>query len=328
MINRFVTTVCGVSTAVLGLGLSAVHPGAAAQVYPVKPLQWIVPFAPGGGTDFSARVIGAKLTEVLGQQVIIQNVTGASGNIGAERVARSSPDGYTLLLGSSPNAVAMSLFSKVTYDFVKDFVAVASIGSNAQILVVNPVVPATTARELINIARTRPGILTYGSAGAGAASHLGGELLGMKEKVKLVHVPYKGVSLAVIGVLGGEVDMAFATLSSVKPHMALKRLKPIAVAGPKRSVIAPEVPTFDEEGIKDFYLSTWYGVHVARGTSPDIVRRLNAEINKILRTPEMEKRMLEQGIELNPGTPEEYARHVESEVTKWGQVIRTAKLVQ
>lgn len=296
------------------------------QRYANRPIQLIVPFSPGGGTDFAARVIGPRLTDALGQPVVVQNVTGASGNIGAERVARSAPDGYTLLLGSSPNAVAMSLFTKVSYDFVRDFVAVTLIGSNSQILVVNPVVPVKSIGELIKLAKQRPGLLTYGSAGAGAASHLGGELLGISEKVKLTHVPYKGASVALIAVIGGEVDMAFVTVSSARPHIISKRLKPIAVASPKRSVVAPEVPTFDEQGLRNFYLSTWYGVQVPRGTPPAIISRLNTEIVKVLRSADIEKRMLDQGIEVVASSPEDYAKHVENEVSKWGRVIREAKL--
>lgn len=296
------------------------------QRYPNRPIQLIVPFSPGGGTDFSARVIGPRLTDALGQPVVVQNVTGASGNIGAERVARSAPDGYTLLLGSSPNAVAMSLFKKVSYDFVRDFVAVTLIGSNSQILVVNPVVPVKSVGELIKLAKQKPGLLTYESAGAGAASHLGGELLGIIEKIKLTHVPYKGASVALIAVIGGEVDMAFVTVSSARPHIISRRLKPIAVASPKRSVVAPEVPTFDEQGVRNFYLSTWYGVQVPRETPAAIISRLNAEIVKILRSPDIEKRMLDQGIEVVASSAEDYAKHVENEVSKWGRVIREARL--
>lgn len=311
---------------VVGFGIGPLASFAQGQRYPTRPIQLVVPFSPGGGTDFAARVIGQRLGEVFGQQIIVQNVTGASGNIGAERVARSAPDGYTLLLGSSPNAVAMSLFKNVSYDFVRDFTAITQIGSNAQILVVNPVVPAKSVGDLIRLAKQRPGLLTYGSAGAGAASHLGGELLGMSEKIKLTHVPYKGASVALIAVLGGEVDMAFATVSSAKPHITSKRLKPIAVASPKRSVVALEVPTFDEQGVKNFYLSTWYGVQAPRGTPPEIIGYLHTEIVKILRLPDVEKRMLDQGIEIAARSPEEYAKHVENEVSKWGRVIREANL--
>ena len=302
--------------------------GAYGQSYPTRSIAVVAPFSPGGGVDFSARVVGQKLSESLGQSVVVQNVTGASGNIGAERVAKSPPDGYTLLLGSSPNAVAMSLFRQVTYDFVRDFAAIAQIGSNAQILVVNPVVPALSVTDIIALARRKPRALTYGSAGAGAFSHLGGELLGLSENIKLTHVPYKGASVALIGVLSGEVDMAFVTVSSAKPHMAVKRLKPIAVASPRRSVVAPEVPTFDEQGVKNFYLSTWYGIHAPRGLRADIVKRLNSEIVRILNLPEIETRMLDQGIEIATGSPDEYAKYVESEVTRWGKVIREAKLQQ
>lgn len=299
-----------------------------AQSYPTRPIQIIAPFTPGGGVDFSARIIALKLPELTGQQVIVQNVTGASGNIGAERVAKSPADGYMLLLGSSPNAVAMTLFKHVSYDFVKDFVAIILIGSNAQILVINPVVPATTVTDIIKLARKNPGVLTYGSAGAGTASHLGGEMLGLSNNIRLVHVPYKGVSAALIGALSGEVDMSFATVSSAKPHIQAKRLKAIAVASPERSRVAPEVPIFDEQGVKNFYLSTWYGIQAPRGTPSEIVQRLNSDIGKLLRSPDVEKRLLEQGIEPSPGTPEAYGKYVESEVRKWGRVVREAKLQQ
>ncbi|MBI4190414.1 MAG: tripartite tricarboxylate transporter substrate binding protein [Betaproteobacteria bacterium] len=296
-----------------------------AQTYPSRPILLVAPFSPGGGTDFSARIIAQKLSESLGQQIVVQNITGSSGNIGAERVAKSPPDGYTLLMASSPNAIAGILFKQV-YDFVRDFVAIVQIGSNAQVLVVNPVVPANSVGDLIRLAKQKPGILTYGSAGAGAFSHLGGELLGLNEKIKLTHVPYKGAAVALIGVIGGEVDMAFITVSSAKPYIGTKRLKLIAVASPKRSVIAPEVPTFDEQGIRNFYLSTWYGVHAPRSVPAEVVKRLNGEIVRILSLPEVEKRMLDQGIEIATGSPEEYARHVENEVNKWRKVIREAKL--
>ena len=181
---------------------------------------------------------------------------------------------------------------------------------------------------MVKLAKQKGTHLAYGSAGAGTASHLGGELLGISQKVRLTHAPYNGVSAALIGVLSGEVDMSFATVSSAKPHIQTNRLRAIAVASPERSRVAPDVPTFDEQGVRSFYLSTWYGVQAPRGTAAEIVRRLNADIGKILQSPDVEKRMLEQGIELAPGTPEAYAKHVESEVAKWGRVIRQAKLQQ
>ncbi|MBI3936708.1 MAG: tripartite tricarboxylate transporter substrate binding protein [Betaproteobacteria bacterium] len=299
-----------------------------AQRYPTRPIQLIVPFAPGGGTDFVARIIGQKLTEVFGQPILIQNVTGASGNIGAERASKSAPDGYTLFMGSSPNAVAMSLFRKVPFDFVRDFVAVTLVGSNPQILVVNPVVPAKSVAELVRLAKRKPGVLTYGSAGAGAASHLGGELLGMTAGIRLLHVPYKGAGPALISVLAGEVDMAFVTVSSALPYVKSGRLRSLAVASPRRSAVASEVPTFEEAGVRNFHLSTWYGVQVPRGTPGDIVERLHAEIVKILRNPDVERRMLEQGIEIIASSPEDFARHIANEVGKWARLIREGGIQQ
>lgn len=298
------------------------------QPFPNKPIQLIVPFSPGGGTDLGARILSAKVTELSGYQFVVLNVTGASGNIGAERVARSLADGYTLLIGSSPNAAAMTLFKQLSYDFVKDFVPIIQIGANPQVLVVNPIVPAKTVEELVVLAKQQRSQMTFGSAGAGAASHLAGELLNLSRNIRLVHVPYKGVSLALVGVVSGEVDMAFATVASAKSHIQTKRMKAIAVASPRRSVAAPDIPTFDEQGLHNFYLSTSYGVHAPKGTSGEIVKKLNAEFLRAMRAPEVEKRMLDAGIEPSPGTPEAYGKYVEEEVSRLGRIIREAKLQQ
>lgn len=296
--------------------------------YPTRPIQFIVSFAPGGAADVVARMIGPKLTEAFGQPVVVQNILGASGNIAAERAAKSPPDGHTLYMGSSPNAVAMSLFKKVPFDIVRDFTAVTLIGSNPQVLVVNPVVPAKSVMDLIRLAKSRPGVITFGSAGAGAASHLGGELLNLTAGLKLRHIPYKGAAPALLAVVGGEVDIAFVGMSVALPHIKSNRLRPLAVASPRRSAALPDLKTFDESGVPDFYFGTWIGVLVPRGTPAEAVDRLHSEIVKILRSPDIEKQLFNQGIEIVGSTPEDFSRHIDSEVRKWARVIRDAGIQQ
>jgi len=295
-----------------------------ASDYPGAPVRIVVPFQAGGLTDILARAIAQHASQRLGQPFVVENKPGASGNIGADTVAKSKPDGLTLLMGSiGTNAVNAHLFSRMPYDTLKDFAPISLVASGTLMLVTNPAVPATDMRSLLAYARANPGKLTYASGGAGASQHLAGELLKTMAHVDIVHVPYKGVVQGVTDVVAGQVNMTF-DLATVEPHIRAGKLRPIAVANARRSSAYPDVPTIAESGVPGYEVSAWYGLFAPAGTPPAIVQRLQAEVVSALKDPALLQRLSTLGAEPVGSTPEELSRFVRSEYDKWGKVVRQA----
>ena len=291
--------------------------------YPTRPVKIVVPFGAGGLTDIVARAIAQHLTTRLGQQVVVENKSGASGNIGADYVAKSKADGYTLLMGSiGTNAVNAHLFATMPYS-VKDFTAVALVASGTLMLVTNPQVPARDLRELLAYARANPGKLSYASGGAGASQHLAGELLKNMAGVDIAHVPYRGLAPAVTDVVSGQVSMTF-DLATVAPFVRSGQLRPIAVANGRRSSAFPEVPTIAEAGLPGYEASAWYGLFAPAGTPQSVIALLNAETNRALADPELRERLRTLGAEAIGGTPQAAQRFVDAESLKWGEVVKKA----
>jgi len=292
--------------------------------YPTAPVRIIVPFQAGGLTDILARAIAQHAGQHLGQQFVVENKAGASGNIGADFVAKSKPDGHTLLMGSiGTNAVNAHLFSRMPYDTLKDFAPVSLVASGTLMLVAHPSVPAADMKSLLAYARANPGKLTYASGGPGASQHLAGELLKTMAKVDIVHVPYKGVVQGVTDVVAGQVDLTF-DLATVEPHIRAGKLRPIAVANAQRSAAFPEVPTIAEAGVPGYEASAWYGLFAPAGTPPAVIAKLNAEVVRALKDPALRQRLATLGAEPAGSSPEELARFVRAEYDKWGQVVREA----
>ena len=299
---------------------------AQAPAYPDRPIRIVVPFPVGGIADTFGREIGKKLTEVWGQPVLIDNRTGAGGNIGADIVAKSAPDGYTLVMGNiGTHAVNLSLFPTMPFDTIKDFTPIVHVLDAEGLLVVNPSIAATTVPELIALARAQPGKLSYGSGGVGTTSHLAGELFKSMTKVDIVHVPYKGNVPAITDLLAGQTSMSFATMPTVLPHVRAGKLRPLAVLGSTRSPALPDVPTV-AESVPGFDVSNWIGLFGPAGLSPAIVARINAEVQKIMRSPEIQKRLETEGAKFIPMSPEQFAAFQKSELAKWAKTIKDANI--
>jgi tripartite-type tricarboxylate transporter receptor subunit TctC len=297
---------------------------ALAQPYPSKPVRIIVNFPAGGVADVYARIIGAKVQEAWGQPVVIENRTGAGGNIGAEAVAKSPPDGYTLNMSAiGPHAVNVSLFSKLPYDPVKDFAAVALVLEAEGLLVVHPSVPASSVAELITYARANPGKLTFASAGTGTASHLAGELFKTMAKVDMTHVPYKGNVPAITDLLAGQTSLLFATMPTVLPHAKTGKLRALATIGAERSRAAAELPTVAET-LPGFEVNNWIGLFAPAGTPAPIVQRWNAEVLRIMQLAEIQARLPVEGARFAPNSPEQFAQFVKSEIAKWASVVKAS----
>lgn len=299
----------------------AVH---AADPYPSRPIRMIVAYPPGGGTDQVGRVMAEQLTVTLGQNVVVDNRGGATGNIGTELAARALPDGYTLLMGNvAPNAVNVSLFKKLPFDPVKDFSPVSLVAITPNILVAHPSIPVKTIKELIAYAKAKPGTLNFPSAGVGSSSHLAGELLKSLAGISMVHVPFKGGGPALVAVIAGEVQIMFATMPAAMPHVKSGKVKPVAVTTAKRSKAMPELPTIAESGVKGYDASTWYGLLAPAGTPQAIITRLHGDTVKILAGP-TRQRLETQGFEPDGGSPAEFANYIKSEIIKWAKVIKDA----
>ena len=312
----------GAATLCIGVLLAAGGLAGAAD-YPDKPVRFVVGFTPGGPSDIVARLIGHKLGELWSQQVVIDNRPGAGGNIAAEIVARSPGDGYTLLLGNnSILATNAALYSKLAYDPVKDFAPVILVASQPNILVVHPSLPVKSVKELIALAKAKPGQLNYASSGSGAAAHLSGELFKAMAYVDMVHIPYKGAAPALNDVLAGQDQLMFATSLSVMPHVKSGRLRALAVTTPKRMSAMPELPTVAEAGVPGFEATTWHGMVVAASTPPALVARLNADTAKVLQLPDVRERFAVLGAEIIGGTPQEFAAYIKKEIPKWTKVVR------
>jgi tripartite-type tricarboxylate transporter receptor subunit TctC len=306
---------------VAALGLDA---GAAlAQGYPAKPIRLIASFPPGSASEILARVVGQKLTEAWGQPVVVETRPGAGGTIAADAVAKAAPDGYTLLMASSSELTAApNLYSKLTYDPLKHFAPVIQVALVPNLLVVHPSVPATTVKELVAVAKAKPGQLNYASSGNGSTTHLAGEMLKMLAGIDMVHIAYKGSPPALTDTLAGQTSVMFGPIVTALPHARSGKLRALAVSSPKRSSAAPEVPTMMESGFPDFEASIYFGVVAPAEISREIVTRLNAEIGKALQNPEVRQTLLKLGAEPLGGTPEAYAAHNRAELAKWAQVVK------
>ncbi len=295
-----------------------------ATEFPVKPIRIVSPFSAGGPTDTLARLIGQKLTERWGQPVIVDNKPGAGGNIGAEIVAKSAPDGYTLLIVASSFAVNASVYQKLPFDPVRHFSPIINVASGSFVLMVHPSVPAKSIAELIAFAKASPGKLSYASAGIGTANHLAGELFKTLAGVDILHVPYKGSPAATGDVLSGQVSMIFNNMISSMPYANTGRVRILAVTGPKRAAALPDVPTLAESGLSTFNVTGWYGILGPAGMPNDVVQRLNSEIARAIQLPELQASFRAQGVEQVGGNPESFAAFIRSEIDKWAEVVRAA----
>jgi tripartite-type tricarboxylate transporter receptor subunit TctC len=294
-----------------------------AQAYPSKPIRIIVPFPAGGIADVFARIIGARFSAAWGQPVVVENRAGAGGNIGADAVAKAPADGYTLVMGNvGTHAVNASLFRNLPYDPVRDFTPVALVMEAESLLAVHPSVGADTPTQLIALARANPGKLTFGSAGPGTAGHLAGELFKSMARVDITHVPYKGSVPAITDLLAGQTAMVFATMPTVLPYVKAGKLKGLAVLGLQRSAAAPEIPTLDESGLKGFEVNNWIGIFGPKGMPRDVTLKLNGAIVELMKTPEVQTRLLNEGARFTATTPERFAAFVGAEAAKWGKLIR------
>ena len=299
-----------------------------AQTYPTKPVRIIVPFAPGGNTDFTARSIAERMSPVLKQQVVVDNRPGGATNIGSEVVARAAPDGYTLLMAGASNAINMSLFRKLPYDTLRDFEPIILCVQGANVLVVHPSVPARNLKELIALAKAQPGKLNFASSGLGSSNHMAGELLKVMAGINIVHVPYKGNAPAITDLLGGHVEMNFSGVPALVPHIQSGRVRAIAIGSLKRFPALPQVPTFDESGLKGYEATTWFGLMAPAKTPKDIVSRWNSEVDRILRSSELHDRFINEGIEPMGGSPESFAKFIRAEIDKYARVIKAAHVPQ
>ena len=293
------------------------------STYPAKPIRIVVPFSPGGPADMIARPIAQGLTESWSQQVIVDHRAGAGGTIGAELLAKSPPDGYTLMI-ATPGIVAVNpgLQSKLPYDTLRDFAGVTNAVTSANIMVVHPSMPVASVVDLIRIARARPGQMTYASSGNGSASHLGTEMFKSMAKVDIVHIPYKGAAPGVIDLIGGHVQLMIIGIPVALPQVRTGKLKALGVTTVKRSPAAPEIPTLNESGLPGYEVVNWYGVIAPAKTPRDIVLKLNAELRRILHAPEMRPRLQAQGFEPAGNTPEEFDAYIRSELAKWTKVVK------
>jgi len=316
---RFIT---GTLVAGTALGALAIMPAAAAG-FPERPIRLIVPFSPNGPNDLLARIVGQKLTESWGQPVVVDNRPGAGTIIGTELAARAPADGYTLLMVSSSTAVNPTLKKTLPYDTLKDLVPLVQLASSPNVLVVNPAVPARSVAELIALAKAKPGAITYASGGAGAATHLAGELLASMGGVTMTHVPYKGAAPATIDLLGGRVSCMFGTILPTLPHIKSGKLRAIGISSLKRSSALPDVPAIAET-LPGFEATSFYGISVPAGTPKAVITKLNAEIVRIVTAPDMREKLHEQGAEAVGDTPAEFAAYFRKQMAKWAKVIKDA----
>lgn len=307
------------------LVLSFVVMPASAQPYPSKTIRMIVPSAPGSGPDLIARVTAQKLSEQLGRSVVADPRPGAGGSLGAELAAKAPADGYTLIMASAgSHSVNPALYPKLPYDAVKDFAPIGLVSTAPNILIVHPSLPVKTVKDLIALARAKPGALTFGSGGNGSTAHLSGELFRVLAKVNMVHVPFKGAPSAVIGVMTGEISLAILNLPPALPHVKSGKLKALGVSTAKRSSAVPEIPSIAEAGLPGYDASTWYGLLAPAGTPGEIITRLSSELMKALRSDDMKKRIAVEGGDIAGGTPEDFAALIKRDIAKWTQVVQAS----
>jgi tripartite-type tricarboxylate transporter receptor subunit TctC len=297
--------------------------GAQAPAYPTKPIRLVVPFPAGGATDILAREVAKHLTDAWGQSVVVDNRPGAGGNIGSELVAKAAPDGYTLEMGTvGTHAINASLYSKMPYDHVRDFVPVILVAGVPNVLEVNPALPVNSVQELIAYAKANPGKLNFASSGSGTSIHLSGELFKVMAGVQMTHVPYKGSAPALQDLIGGQVQLMFDNLPPSLPQIKAGKLRALAVTSAARAPALPDTPTVAEAGLPGFEASSWFGVLAPAGTPPEIVNKLNAEIAKWLASPGAKEKLANVGANIAGGTPEDFARHIQAETAKWAKVVK------
>jgi tripartite-type tricarboxylate transporter receptor subunit TctC len=307
------------------MALAAAFTPAQAQNYPARPITLVIPFAPGGSTSIVGRGVAEKMSELLGEKIIIDNRPGAGGTVGTRAVAKSDPDGYTLILGYTGTlAIGPSLYKNVGYDPRKDFAPIGMIGNAPNSLVVNPSFPAKTLAELIAYAKANPGTVNFGSAGAGTASHITGEYFASAAGIKLVHIPYKGTGPALTDLLGGHIPMAFAPIPASHTNVAAGKLRALAVTSAQRSGLLPDVPTIAESGIAGFDASLYYGLAAPAGTPRPIIERLNKELNIALASDDVRKRLAIEGAEPLPSTPDDYGADIDREEAQWAKVVKAS----
>ncbi|MDB5943592.1 MAG: hypothetical protein JWQ13_3158 [Ramlibacter sp.] len=313
------------AAALLAIGATALP--AFAQAWPDKPIRIVVGFAPGGFTDVLARLLGQKLTERLGQSVIVENKPGAAGTLGADYVAKAKPDGYTLLLAhSNSNSVAPSLYPKLPYDVVKDFTPIIPVANTPLLLTVNDKVPAKDVKEFVALARSKPGALRYASSGGGSAQHLAAERFQLATGTQMTHIPYKGSGQAIVDLLSGQVELNFESPPNVMTHAKAGKLRMLAVTSAKRSPILPDVPTLAEAGVKNAEMLQWFAVMGPARLPADITNRLNSEIAAILKQPDVQEKIASQGGEIMGGTPEQFARFVASDSAAYAKLVKEANI--
>jgi tripartite-type tricarboxylate transporter receptor subunit TctC len=307
----------------VGLLLLGATSSAMAQAFPSRPVRLIAPFPAGGGVDIVARLLGQKLTEKWGQQVVVDNRTGATGIIGTELAARATPDGYTLIMGNvATHAVNVSLYKKLPYDPVKDFAPITLVARVPEVLVVHPSLAATSVKELIVLAAKKPGELTVGSAGSGSPPHLAAELFQLLAKVQFIHVPYKGSSPALADLIGGQINLYFSNILSATPHVKSGRLRALGVTSVKRSPVLPEVPAIAEAGVPKYEEYNWYGMLAPKGVPASVLSKLHADVVGTLHAPDVEQRLTGDGAEVIGNTPQEFARFIRSEIDKYANVVK------
>ena len=299
-------------------------PAAFAQSYPAKTMRFLVGYTPGGAADILARAVGARMTEAWGQSVIVENRAGAGTNIASEIAAKSPPDGYTLFMPTVANAINVSLYPKLAYDPFKDFTFVTNIATVPGIVVVHPSVPAKNTKDLIALARAHPNQLRHGSTGIGSPHHLAGELFKTMAGIKMIHVPYKGASPALVDVVAGHIEVYFGAFVSTLPHVKSTRVRALGVTSLKRVAVTPEIPTIDEQGLKGFETGSWFGVAVPTGTSRDIVAKLHAEVTRIIKIPEVTDRIASEGAAFVGDTPEQFTAFFAAEVAKWAKAVKAS----
>lgn len=306
----------------------AAMPGSIAwsQTYPTKPIRFVVPWPAGGVADITTRLFGRKLTELMGQQFVVENRAGATGIIGSEFVARAAPDGYTLLMGTTTtHATNPVMFKKLPYDALKDFAPISLVADAPFVLLVHPSLPVTTVKELIAFAKARPGQLTFGSSGTGSSSHLGFELFNSMAGIKAVHVPYKGLAPATVDLLAGNITMSWESTAAATPYIKSKRLRALGIGSARRSALMPDVPTISES-LPGFELGSWSAMFAPAGTSPEIVRRLQREVAAAIKDPPMREQLAALGAEGVGNSPEELAAVLRSDIVKWTRIARQANL--
>jgi tripartite-type tricarboxylate transporter receptor subunit TctC len=306
---------------------SALAQAPGARGYPAKPVKIIVPAPPGSAPDFLVRLVGQRLSEAWGQPVVVENIVGASGNIGTERVAKAAPDGYTLLFNTiGPIAVNVSLMDKLPYDPVKDLAPISLVAKMPNILTVNPGVPVKSLKELIALARAQPGKLRYGTAGPGTTQHLSGELLNTMAGINLVSIPYKSSAQMTTDAIGGQIEVLFHNAPVLLPHLKSGGLRGIAITSTKRSAAAPELPTMEEAGVPGFEVTAWFGLMAPAGTPQALIAKIHADTARIVATADTQERFLAQAVEPVGGTPEEYAAFIQAEIAKWSRVIKQVNM--